>query len=139
MLMSAPRMASTTEIYLSITEFTPSLRKRGCFRTATFTTKSPLTWPLPLNRNWAPLSMPLGILNYSFDLMTSTPSPEQWVQGCPMVCPLPLQLPHSVLMTMMPWWKVMKPVPLQVLHFWGFVPGLALEPLQTLQLHLRLI
>jgi hypothetical protein len=42
-------------------------------------------------------------------------------------------------MTMMPWWKVMKPVPLQVLHFWGFVPGLALEPLQTLQLHLRLI
>lgn len=135
--MSAPKIASTTEIYFSMCESLPSRLNIGCFRTPIFTMRSPLTCPLPLNLRVAPLSIPLGILSSSLVLTTSTPSPEQLLQGWPMVCPVPWQLWHSVRMIMIPWWKVINPVPWQGWHFCGLVPGFALVPLHVLHVHLR--
>ena len=123
-----------TDIAWSACESFPYLLKKGCFLTPTLITRSPFTCPLPLNRNVAPLSIPLGNFIYYDDFIISIPYPLQCVQGWLILWPLPPHCWHYIRITIIPWWKVINPVPWQVWHFWVFVPGFAFEPLQTLQI-----
>lgn len=132
-LSSVPRIASRTDTSVSVIASLPSRLNWGLLLTLTWIIRSPPRLPLPLNFKCAPLSMPLGNLIYSWALPVSTPLPEQLLQGVPMIWPEPWHRSHSILIIMMPWWKVIKPVPWQLLHFCGLDPGFALVPLQVPQ------
>lgn len=132
-----PKTASSTEISLSEWASVPSRLIDGCFLTLTLTSKSPFMWPFPLNFRLAPSSIPLGMLISSDVVTASIPVPRQVRQGEVIFTPSPLHALHGVLRTIMPCLKEIKPVPLHVLHFWGFVPGWALLPLQDRQVAFR--
>lgn len=89
--------------------------------------------PFPLNFNVAPSFIPLGRMIYYWFSAVTVPLPEQGLQGEVIFTPSPWQLLHSALSIIIPCLIVMYPVPWQVPHFWGFVPGADLEPLHVLQ------
>lgn len=92
-------------------------------------------WPFPFIFKVVPLSIPLGNLTDYVSLTISIPDPEHLVQGEVLIAPSPLQLWHSILITIMPCLIWMWPAPWHAWHFCGFVPGLDLEPLQVPQVH----
>ena len=105
----------------------------GCFFTLTFIYKSPPLWPLPRNLRTESLSIPFGKVIYSATFLDSIPDPLQVVQGLVIFLPYPPQELQAVLSTIIPCLKVIKPVPWQVLHFCGWVPGFDFLPLQVEQ------
>ncbi len=136
--ISHPKTASTIDIYFWIKLSLPSLLNSGCLLTLIFTFKSPFMLPFPLNFNVAPSWIPLGTRIYSWLYNVTIPFPEHVPHGDVIFTPSPLHPWHYIRIIISPCRIVINPVPWQVPHFWGFVPGLDFVPLHVPQVLTRL-
>lgn len=133
-----PKTASIIDIYSVLWASIPTLCIVGWGLTCIFISRSPFRWPLPLNLSVWSLSIPFGTVIYSLVSLAYIPKPLQLVQGVVIFFPSPWHELQGVLKTIIPCLIVVKPVPWQLPHFCGWVPGFDLFPLQVEHVHFLL-
>ena len=128
-----PRIRSITGTYRSVCTSCPLLLNLVLPFTPILIKRSLPKFPLPGILIVVLFSIPRGILIFSWAVLVCEPVPLQGPQNYLIFLPSPLQAGQDVCMTIIPCLIVLNPLPPHELQLIGWVPALALVPLQEEQ------
>src|SRR5215475_909281 len=132
-----PSAASAYVIGTVRVRLSPRRPNSSCAPTCTVTNRSPAGpprtpgVPLPAIRSRAPSRTPAGTRTLIVRVCVVTPVPWQSGHGSSMIWPVPRQSRHGSLNPNAPWLRLTNPLPPQVGHTYGLVPGRAPDPWQV--------